>query len=65
MLKGSDIVVIVTPHKTVDYQLVVTHAPLIVDSANATRGLDHREHIVRVGAPSQKKNSRARREKGS
>ncbi|HEX7592667.1 MAG TPA: nucleotide sugar dehydrogenase, partial [Anaerolineae bacterium] len=40
-LRRSDVVVIVTAHQEVNYRLVVAHAPLVVDSANATRGLGH------------------------
>ncbi|MDE3088290.1 MAG: nucleotide sugar dehydrogenase [Chloroflexota bacterium] len=50
-LRQSDVVVIVTAHRRVNYRRVVTHAPLIVDSANATKGLGHAEKIARVGAP--------------
>lgn len=50
-LRACDLAIIVTAHKTVDYQLVVTHAPLIVDSSNATKGLGHTEKITRLGAP--------------
>jgi UDP-N-acetyl-D-glucosamine dehydrogenase len=50
-LRQSDVVVIVTGHRAVDYRMVVTHAPLIVDSVNATAGLGHAEKIVRLGAP--------------
>ncbi len=50
-LRRSDVVVIVTAHQKVNYRLVVAHAPLVVDSANATRGLGHAEKIARVGAP--------------
>ncbi|MBI4789831.1 MAG: nucleotide sugar dehydrogenase [Chloroflexi bacterium] len=49
-LRESDAVVIVTPHRSLDYRLIVAHAPLIVDSANATAGLEHSQRIVRVGA---------------
>ncbi len=50
-VRASDAVVIVTAHRAVDYKLVVEHALLIVDSANATKGLGRAENIVRVGAP--------------
>jgi UDP-N-acetyl-D-glucosamine dehydrogenase len=51
-LRQSDVVVIVTGHrKKVDYRLVVTHALLVVDSANVTAGLGHTDKIVRLGAP--------------
>jgi UDP-N-acetyl-D-mannosaminuronate dehydrogenase len=53
-LAKSDVVVIVTAHKQgVDYKFVVEHAPLLVDSANATHGLDPDHRIVRVGAPAE------------
>ncbi|MBI5034938.1 MAG: nucleotide sugar dehydrogenase [Chloroflexi bacterium] len=50
-IRASDIVIIVTAHSSIDYRLVVNNAPLIVDSANVTKGLGHREKIARVGAP--------------
>ncbi len=50
-LRRSDIVVIVTAHSSVNYPLVVEHAPLIVDSANVTQGLGDGAKIARVGAP--------------
>ena len=50
-LAQSDIVVIVTAHGKVNYRLVVAHAPLIVDTANVTKGLGGAEKIARVGAP--------------
>ena len=36
-LAGQDCVLIVTDHSAVDYELVVRHAPLVVDTRNATR----------------------------
>ncbi|MEO7458359.1 MAG: nucleotide sugar dehydrogenase, partial [Gemmatimonadaceae bacterium] len=36
VLKAADVVVIVTDHKVIDYQMVVDNANLIVDSRNAT-----------------------------
>ncbi|MDQ2668869.1 MAG: nucleotide sugar dehydrogenase [Gemmatimonadota bacterium] len=38
-LSAADVVVIVTDHKSVDYQKVVDHAAVIVDTRNATAGL--------------------------
>ena len=38
-LAGADAVVIVTDHRSVDYQFVVDNAGLIIDSRNATAGL--------------------------
>jgi UDP-N-acetyl-D-glucosamine dehydrogenase len=51
-LRACDIAIIVTAHRSVNYRLVVENAPLVVDSANATRRLAHTEKVVRVGAPS-------------
>jgi len=46
-LSTCDAVVIVTDHSDVDYQAVVRHAPLVVDTRNATRGVaGPRHHIV-------------------
>ena len=39
MLRWADAVVVVTDHKTVDYQRVVDHATLVVDTRNVTAGL--------------------------
>ncbi len=50
-LRGSDVVVIVTAHRSVDYTQVVKFAPLVIDSANATLGLGGK--VVRLGAPLQ------------
>ena len=38
MLRWADAVVIVTDHQAVDYQMVMDHASLIVDSRNVTAG---------------------------
>ncbi|MCL5952847.1 MAG: nucleotide sugar dehydrogenase [Chloroflexi bacterium] len=51
VLRQSDAVVIVTPHSNVDYAAVVAHAPLVVDSANATRDFGPTERIIRLGSP--------------
>lgn len=39
LLRDVDCVVITTDHQVVDYEMVVRHAKLIVDTRNATRGL--------------------------
>jgi UDP-N-acetyl-D-glucosamine dehydrogenase len=39
MLRWADAVVVVTDHKVVDYQRVVDHATLVVDTRNVTAGL--------------------------
>jgi UDP-N-acetyl-D-glucosamine dehydrogenase len=48
-LRGADAVVILAGHRAVDYARVAAIAPLVVDTANATRGLDG--PIVRLGSP--------------
>jgi UDP-N-acetyl-D-glucosamine dehydrogenase len=52
LLRGSDCVVIVAGHNCYEYDWIVRHAPLVVDTVNATRGLrSGREKIVRLGTP--------------
>lgn len=52
VLSQCDCAVITTAHRAFDYAFIVKHAPLIVDSTNATRSIaDGREKIVRIGAP--------------
>jgi len=46
MLKGQDCVVIVTDHDALDYQAVVDHARLVVDSRDATRGITRGRHKI-------------------
>ena len=47
VLAAQDAVVIVTDHDSVDYGLVVEHAPLVVDTRNATADLrDGRANVV-------------------
>ena len=50
-LRRNDVVVIVTGHSKVNYRRVVADAPLVVDTANVTKGLGHADKITRVGAP--------------
>jgi len=48
-LARYDVVLIVTDHDNVDYELVVKHAQLVVDTRNATRDVkDGREKIVKA-----------------
>jgi UDP-N-acetyl-D-glucosamine dehydrogenase len=48
-LSSADAVVIVTDHRAVDYQFVVDHARLVIDSRNATAGLRSSDaRIVRL-----------------
>jgi UDP-N-acetyl-D-glucosamine dehydrogenase len=47
-LSQHDCVVIATDHSVYDYQMIVDHAPLVVDTRNATRGVTgNQEKIVR------------------
>ncbi|MEA3341246.1 MAG: nucleotide sugar dehydrogenase [Chloroflexota bacterium] len=51
-IAAADCVVIVTDHRCLDYERVVQHAQLIVDTRNVTAGLpDARAKIVRLGVP--------------
>lgn len=53
LLESQDCVVIVAGHSSYDYHWIVAHAPLVVDTMNATKGVQsNREKIFRVGAPS-------------
>jgi len=48
-LRRADAVLIVTDHSSVDYQSVVQHAALVVDTRNATRDVrDGREKVVKA-----------------
>jgi UDP-N-acetyl-D-glucosamine dehydrogenase len=46
VLAASDVVLLVTDHSAVDYDLVLRHAPLIVDTRGVYRG--HHEKVVRA-----------------
>jgi UDP-N-acetyl-D-glucosamine dehydrogenase len=50
-LAESDCVVILANHRSVDYAQVLRNASIVVDTRNATQGLDGPAHVVRVGAP--------------
>jgi UDP-N-acetyl-D-glucosamine dehydrogenase len=51
-LADADCAVIVTAHRNLDYEQVVEHARLVVDTRNVTVGMpDGRAKIVRLGAP--------------
>ncbi len=51
-LRGCDCVVIVADHSRYDYSWIADHCSLLVDTKNATQGLDSpRAEIVRLGAP--------------
>lgn len=46
LLDGTDAVVLVTDHTTVDYALVAEHAPLVVDTRGVMRGIGGRAQMV-------------------
>ncbi len=46
-LSSQDCVVIVTAHSDVDYERVVRHAPLVIDTRNATRDVKENRHKIR------------------
>jgi UDP-N-acetyl-D-glucosamine dehydrogenase len=49
LLRWSDAVLILTDHREFDYSLVVSEAPLVVDTRNATAGLTTTQgRIVRL-----------------
>ncbi len=50
-LAAADCVIVVAGHGAVDYAQVVQQATLVVDTVNATSGLDGSARIVRIGAP--------------
>lgn len=51
-LTQCDCAVITTAHRAFDYEQIVCKAPLVVDTTNATRRVQHgRGKIVRIGAP--------------
>ena len=48
LLEAQDIIIITTAHTNVDYKMVVDHAPLILDTRNATKGMQSPK-IARLG----------------
>lgn len=49
VIRSADCVAILTDHSAFDYDLLVQHAQLIVDTRNAIKGLH--SHVLRIGAP--------------
>jgi len=48
-LASVDVVLIATAHSAYDYDFIVRHAPLIIDTRNATRQVKHgQKKIVRA-----------------
>jgi UDP-N-acetyl-D-glucosamine dehydrogenase len=52
-IAGSDCVVIIAGHQATDYSPAMRQASVIVDTVNATQGLDGSARVVRVAAPFQ------------
>jgi UDP-N-acetyl-D-glucosamine dehydrogenase len=49
LLRAQDVALITTDHSSVDYQWVLDHAPVVVDTRNATRNVTRgRDKIVRA-----------------
>jgi UDP-N-acetyl-D-glucosamine dehydrogenase len=49
ILAEKDVVLITTDHSNTDYQWVVDHSNLVIDTRNATRHVrNHRDRIVRA-----------------
>ncbi len=51
VITNSDCVVIVAGHQAIDYAPVMRQTKVIVDTVNATHGLDGSARVVRIGAP--------------
>ena len=47
-LQAADAVVIITDHRAIDYKFVVDFAALVIDSRNATAGLESGARVVRL-----------------
>ena len=52
VIAAADCVAILTEHRTVDYDMVVGSARLIVDTRNAIPGIHN--HVIKLGAPAPK-----------
>lgn len=46
VLERQDLVMIVTDHSNVDYDMVVAHAPCVIDTRNATRHVTSQRHKI-------------------
>jgi UDP-N-acetyl-D-glucosamine dehydrogenase len=56
LLQSQDCVAVVAGHSSYDYDWIVAHAPLVVDTMNSTKGVKAgREKIFRLGAPSPRR----------
>jgi UDP-N-acetyl-D-glucosamine dehydrogenase len=50
-LRSSDVALIITGHRSVDYVHVLNHVPLVVDTCNATQNLRGTAQLVKLGTP--------------
>ena len=48
LVESQDCVVITTDHSSIDYEWVVKHSALVIDSRNATKGLSQRGNVIRL-----------------
>jgi len=48
LLKSQDAVLVLTDHDVYDWDFVAEHAPLLLDTRNATKGVEKRDHIVKL-----------------
>ncbi len=52
LMSNQDVVAIIAGHRVYDYEWIVRHAPLVVDTVNATKDVvQGRTKIVRLGEP--------------
>ncbi len=48
LVESQDCVVITTDHSSIDYEWVVKHSALVIDSRNATKALSQRGNVIRL-----------------
>jgi UDP-N-acetyl-D-glucosamine dehydrogenase len=53
-LRASDAVVVITDHSAIDYAEVVRHAPLVIDTRGAVRGVEGRATVVGLSGHSRR-----------
>ena len=47
-LRNYDCVVVATDHSCYDYEFILKHASLVVDTRNATNGCKHNGNVVKA-----------------
>jgi UDP-N-acetyl-D-mannosaminuronate dehydrogenase len=51
LIAGSDVVVVITPHRAIDFDTVYADADLVVDTVNSSRDRSVRaRQVLRLGA---------------